>query len=40
MLAYSKDGTKPPIAVEREIEIYRETLTKSPRRLRRMTWRT
>lgn len=26
MLAYSKDGTKPRKAVEREIEIYRETL--------------
>ena len=26
MLGYSKDGTKPRAAVEREIEIYRETL--------------
>ncbi len=26
MLSYSKDGTKPRKAVEREIEIYRETL--------------
>ena len=26
MPAYSKDGTKPRAAVEREIEIYRETL--------------
>ena len=26
MLGYSKDGTKPRVAVEKEIEIYRETL--------------
>ena len=26
MLGYSKDGTKPRAAVEREIEIYRDTL--------------
>ena len=26
MLGYSKDGTKPRAAVEKEIEIYRETL--------------
>lgn len=26
MLGYSKDGTKPSAAVEKEIEIYRETL--------------
>jgi hypothetical protein len=26
MLSYSKDGTKPRKLVEREIEIYRETL--------------
>ena len=26
MLGYSKDGTKPRAAVEKEIEIYRESL--------------
>jgi ABC-type nitrate/sulfonate/bicarbonate transport system substrate-binding protein len=42
MLGYSKDGTKPRAAVEKEIEIYRETLkiakTFTPDDLEDMSW--
>jgi ABC-type nitrate/sulfonate/bicarbonate transport system substrate-binding protein len=42
MLGYSKDGTKPRAAVEKEIEIYRETLkiakTFTPDDLENMSW--
>jgi hypothetical protein len=42
MLGYSKDGTKPRAAVEKEIEIYREALkvakTFTPDDLEDMSW--
>jgi hypothetical protein len=42
MLGYSKDGTKPRAAVEKEIEIYRDTLkiakTFTPDDLEDMSW--